>query len=239
MTSEDEITATFWEHVSELRSVLLRALFAILLGTLTALYFSDVTLSFIQSTLSLPLSLFSPQEGFLSLFKIAFWLGFLGTSPYWILGILRFIKPAMRGKIKRLIPGFSFLSLLFISCGIALCLFVTLPLANQFFYDFNQSIGVNIWGFAAYVDFLLLLVFAHGTAFEIGALLLLLIHVGVLHWKTLAEKRRHAALFSLILGALLTPPDILTQLLIAIPLMGFFELAILYGKIRQRDTAGR
>jgi sec-independent protein translocase protein TatC len=235
MTNEEgDISAPFWEHVSELRAVLLKALFAILLGLLTALYFSDEALAFIKSTLNLPLSLFSPQEGFLALFKIAFWIGFLGTSPYWILGILRFIQPALRGKIKRLLPGFTFLSLLFITSGITLCLFVTLPLANQFFYDFNRSIGNNLWGFEAYVDFLLLLIFAHGTAFEIGALLLLLIHMGVLHWKTLAEKRRHAALFSLIMGALLTPPDILTQLLIAIPLMGFYELAILYGKMRQK-----
>lgn len=239
MTSEEEVNATFWEHVSELRAVLLRSIFAILLGVSVALYFSHETLSFIKATLPMPASLFSPQEGFLALFKASFWIGFLGTSPYWILGILRFIKPALKGEIRSLLPGFTFLSLLFISSGIALCLFVSLPLANQFFFDFNQSIGTNLWGFAAYIDYMFLLVFAHGTAFEIGALLLLLIHTGILHWKTLAEKRRHAALFSLIIGALLTPPDVLTQLIIALPLMGFFELAILYGKIRQGSSRNK
>lgn len=230
---EGEISAPFWEHVSELRVVLLRSLFAILLGLTFALYFSDWLLAFIKTTLPLQVSLFSPQEGFLALFKVAFWTGCLATSPYWIFGILRFIQPALRGKIRHLLPGFTFFSLLFIASGIALCLFITLPLANQFFYDFNQSIGTNLWGFGAYVDFLLLLTFAHAAAFEMGALLFLLVHTGVLHWKTLAEKRRHAILFTLIIGALLTPPDVLTQLMIALPLMGFFELAIFYGKIKQ------
>lgn len=233
INDEGDVFASFWEHVSELRSIFLRSLFAILVGLAIALYFSNEILSLIKRTLPLPVSLFSPQEGFLALFKIAFWIGFLGTSPYWILGILKFIQPALRGKIRRLLPGFTFLSLLFISSGIALCLFVTLPLTNQFFYDFNQSIGTNLWGFEAYVDFLLLLTFAHAAAFEIGALLLFLIHTGILHWKTLSKKRNHAILFSLIIGAVLTPPDVLTQLMIALPLMGFYELAILWGKIQQ------
>lgn len=232
MTSEEgDISAPFWEHVSELRGVLLRSLLAILLGLAIALYFSTETLALIKTTLPLQVSLFSPQEGFLALFKVAFWTGCLSSSPYWIFGILRFIQPALRGKIRHLLPGFTLLSLLFIASGIALCLFATLPLANQFFYDFNQSIGTNLWGFGAYVDFLLLLVFAHGAAFEMGALLFLLVHTGILHWKTLAEKRRHALFFSLIIGAVLTPPDVLTQAMIALPLMAFFELAIIYGKL--------
>lgn len=228
----DEISATFWEHIEELRSVLIRALLSILIGLSLALYYSNETLAFIKSTLpNLPLALFSPQEGFLSTFKLAFWLGFLATSPYWTWGILRFLIPGLRGKIKVMLPGFLFLSFLFIATGLALCLFLTLPLANQYFYEFNSSIGTNIWSFGAYVDFILMLLFAHGTAFEIGALLLLLIHIGALKWETLAAKRRHAIVVSLIVGALLTPPDVLTQILIALPLLGFFELAILYGKV--------
>lgn len=233
INEEGEINATFWQHVSELRIVLLRSLLAISFGLCIALYFSKQILTLITSTLPLPVSFFSPQEGFLTLFKIAFWIGFLGTSPYWILGILKFIRPGLRGKIKNLLPGFTLLSFLFIFFGVALCLLETLPLANQFFYDFNQSIGNNIWGFAAYVDFLFLLIFAHAVAFEIGAILFLMIHIKAIHWKTLAKKRRHAIVLSLILGALLTPPDIFTQLCIAIPLMGFFELAILWGRIRE------
>lgn len=233
MMMSDEIHASFWTHLEELRAVLIRSLSAVVLGLITTLYFQENILNILMPEQSL--FLFSPAEGFIAIFKLSFWLGLLGTSPYWVGGIIRFIRPALRGKGKVDLPGFFLLSLFFITCGLAFCKWMTLPLAIDYLFTFNQTVGTNLWGFSAYLDFLLMLFLAHGVAFELGAIMFFLVHKGLLHWSELAKKRRHNVVASLILGALLTPPDVLTQVLVAVPLVGFYELAILYGRLLHPD----
>lgn len=224
----DEIHASFWKHLEELRAILIRSSFVIFLGVLVALYYQEKVLQFLLPTQEL--FLFSPADAFISIFKLSFWLGFLGTSPYWLGGILRFIQPALRGKARMELPGFFLLSGVFIASALGICHCLTLPLAISYFHSFNQAYGINMWGFSAYIDFTLMLLFAHGAAFEVGALLIFLVHKGIIPWHYLIKKRRHSIVASLIIGAALTPPDVLTQLCVALPLMGFYELAILYGR---------
>lgn len=227
-----EQSATFWEHLQELRSVLIRSLIVIAAGMAGAFIFSDLIISWlVRGIPSQSLGLFSPQEGLVTVFKLSFWVGVLATSPYWLFSLLKFVQPALKNSERALLPLFLLLSLLFIAAGLSLALFMTIPMANSYLYEYNSSIGLNLWGFASYIDYLLILLFAHGATFETGAFLLLLIHLKLIHWQTLAGHRRSAVLFSLIVGAVLTPPDVLTQLLVAVPLYGFYELAILYGKL--------
>jgi sec-independent protein translocase protein TatC len=233
----EEIHASFWDHLEELRWVFIRALLAILVGLCISFYFSSDLIQFILSQVpNAKVFLFSPVEGFIAVFRLSFWLGALGTSPYWIFAVIRFLKPALRENERSWLPLFFLLSGLFIGLGFLLCVNVTLPLATQYLFDFNQTIGVNLWGFSSFLDFALMLLFSHGVAFEIGAVLFFLIHVRVLDGDMLAKKRRHAMVTSLVIGALLTPPDVLTQVCVALPLILFYELAILYGKLRQKAT---
>lgn len=201
------LKASFWDHVQELRSVLIRSLLAIGAGMLLAFVFSDKLISWLVAAVpSHSLALLSPQEGLMTVFKLSFWIGVLATSPYWLFALLGFIRPGLNKPEKSGLAFFLLLSALFIALGVSLALFVTIPLANNYLYEFNSSIGINLWGFSSYVDYLLILLFAHGATFEIGALLLLLIHLQIIQWQTLADKRRHAILFALIVGAILTPP---------------------------------
>lgn len=233
----EEVHASFWDHLEELRWVFIRALIAIILGLTLSLYFSQDLIQFIESQVPMAkLYLFSPIEGFIAVFRLSFWLGALGTSPYWVFALIRFLKPALRENEKNWLPVFFVLSALFITLGLCLCIKLTIPLATQYLFEFNQSIGTNLWGFSSFLDFALMLLFAHGVAFEIGAVLFFLIHVRVLDGVMLAKKRRHAIVTSLVIGALLTPPDVLTQLCVALPLIAFYELAILYSKFRKQVT---
>lgn len=229
MMSEAEEYASFWEHLQELRSSLIYSLLAILTGMGIALYFHQELIYYFLHSDHQELFFFSPVEGFIAVFRFSFWVGVLGTSPFWISAILRFVKPALRGKEKEWLPFFCLLSALFIFAGFIVCFKMTLPFAVQYLFQFNQTIGGNLWGFSAYLDFVLMLLFSHGAAFELGALLIFLIHSGILKGEFLAKKRRHAIVASLIIGALLTPPDVFTQIAIAFPLIAFYELAILYG----------
>lgn len=229
MMMSEEIHASFWDHVEELRSIFIRTLAVILLGLGLAFYYHEnLTDLLVASLPETELFLFSPIEGFIALFRLSFWTGVLGTSPYWISGVVRFLKPALRGKEKEWLPLFFILSFVFIASGLVFCLKVTLPIAAEYLFTFNRSIGINLWGFSAYLDFALMLLFSHGAAFEIGALLFFLIHARIIDGAMLKKKRRHAIVASLIIGALLTPPDVLTQIAVALPLILFYELAILY-----------
>lgn len=230
---EEELSLTFWGHLEELRSLLIKTAVTIALTSLISFYYSDSLLALLTEAIppGEPLVILSPQEGFTSLFTLSFWTGVLLSAPFWLFIALRFILPALKGSTAKLTTTFSLLSLLFVSAGIFFALKITLPLANNYLYTFNEALGKNLWTLSLYLDYVWLLLFAHGIAFEAGAVLLTLIHFGILSPNTLKTKRRQALVSSLILGALLTPPDVLTQIAIAIPLYGFYELAILYGTI--------
>jgi sec-independent protein translocase protein TatC len=117
--------------------------------------------------------------------------------------------------------------------GIGLAYWFTIPLANQYLQAFNASLGQNAWSFAHYVDYTLLIMLGHIIAFELSLLLLLLVHFRILSPEWLVSKRRYMIILTFILAALLTPPDVITQIALAIPLILLYELAIFYAKWRR------
>lgn len=226
--------ASFWDHLEELRIVIIRSFFFVACGTLISFFFYPQIVQFLTAFLPIPahahpLVFFSPAEGLVAIFKLIFWAGVLLSAPFWLFTLLRFIQPALHEKEKISFPLFIISSFFFIGAGILLAIYFTIPYANVYLYAFNASLGTNLWGFSTYIDYVLLLFFSHGIAFELGLFLLFSIQLRLLNRNTLRKKRRHAFVISLILGAFLTPPDVLTQLFIALPLYALFELAILYG----------
>jgi sec-independent protein translocase protein TatC len=124
-------------------------------------------------------------------------------------------------------------SLVFISLGCLFAYTITLPIANQYLQSFNATIGMNLWSLGNYLDYTLFLLMANGIAFEFGALGIFAVHLQYLSAETLIQNRRFAILGAFILAALLTPPDILTQFMLAIPLISLYEALILYAKMKR------
>ena len=177
------------------------------------------------------LFILGPLDGLFIAMKVSIWIGFLGTAPIWVLILLRFIAPALRREEKKLLIPFLLSSMVAIICGITFAFFVTVPIANQYLSAFNQQIGTNLWSLQNYLDYTLFLMLANGFAFETGAVGVFLIRLGMISAEPMIAKRRHAIVGSFILGALLTPPDILTQFMLAIPLILIYEALILYAKV--------
>ncbi len=184
---------------------------------------------------SLPLVVLSPLEGVLTALKVSFWIGFVGTSPFWLFVFLQFIIPALKGEEKALVYPFLLTSSAFILGGICFAFFVTVPIANQYLVVFNQTIGTNLWSLERYLDYTLFLLLANGFAFELGAVGIFSVHLGLVSARALVAGRRFAIVGAFILGALLTPPDVLTQLMLAIPLMLLYEGLILFAKCTERN----
>lgn len=179
-----------------------------------------------------PLALLSPLEGMQTTLKICFWIGLAATSPLWLWFIGQFIYPALHAGERKLLLPFLLLSLLFLGLGALFAYFVTIPLSNEMLFAFNNEIGVNLWSFSRYIDYTFLLLLANGLAFEIALLLFFCVHVGLLSADFMQSKRRHMILVAFIIGALLTPPDVFTQVMLAVPLIGLYELALLYARFR-------
>lgn len=179
------------------------------------------------------LVILGPLEGILTSLKISFWTGLVVTSPVWLFFILQFLTPALKPREKSLMIPFALTSLIFLSLGTAFAYYLTIPLANHYFQLFNQPIGDNLWSLSTYVDYTLALLLANALAFECCVILLFLVHLGYITARSMRKKRRHAIVMAFILGAILTPPDILTQLMLAIPLIGFYELILIYAKLRE------
>ncbi|WP_068467535.1 twin-arginine translocase subunit TatC [Candidatus Protochlamydia phocaeensis] len=180
------------------------------------------------------LLILGPLEGFLLALKVCFWLSLALTSPLWGWVFLRFILPGLNQAEKTLLLPFTGLSFLWLGLGAGMAHFITIPLANHYLEAFNAPLGQNAWSLASYIDYSFLLYAGHAVAFELGLLLLCLVHFQWISPQWLAAKRRYMIVGALIVSALLTPPDVPTQLMLAIPLVGLYELAILYGRWKQK-----
>ena len=196
--------------------------------------------SYIDAEVPTPLgrlAIFSPVEGITTALKISFWAALTLTAPLWLYFFLDFAAPALHGEEKRLLFPFICLSVAFLIAGLTFAHFVTLPLSNAFLWAFNADLGNNLWSLANYLDFSLFLLLANALAFEIALILFFLVHLEVITPAYMSEHRRHAVVLALILAALLTPPDIPSQLMLATPLLVLYELAIFYGRIKQKKES--
>jgi sec-independent protein translocase protein TatC len=177
-----------------------------------------------------PLLILSPIEGLVLVFKLCFWLSVALTAPFWGWVWLQFILPGLKEKERMILFPFLLCSLGCLALGVAVAYKVTLPISNHYLFLFNNSIGQNAWTLSHYVNYVLLLCLGHAIAAELALLLLILVHFRFLSPAWLIDKRRYMIVLAFIIGALLTPPDVLTQVMLAIPLIALYELAILYAK---------
>jgi len=229
---------TFWEHVEELRLILIRSFFVVLFGTAAAFFFIEDVFKLATYPLHLsgggkiPLVILGPVDGFSSSLKLAFWTSGVLTFPYWGFLFLKFLHPALHAEEKKAVAPFFILSFFFLSIGLIFSYSFTIPLANKALYQFNLALGKNLWSLQNYIDYALTLVFATCIVFESAVILFILVHYGWVFPGTLMFYRREVILASFVISALLTPPDILTQILLALPLILLYEMVILYGRVR-------
>ena len=182
------------------------------------------------------LLILGPLDGLKLTCKICFWLSIGLSAPLWIWIWAQFILPGLKTHEQTLFLTFISLSLLCLGIGVCLAYFITLPLASESLATFNGKIGINAWTFTEYFNFILLICLGHIIAAEMGLFLILLVHFRFLKPDSLVQKRRYVIVAIFVLSAILTPPDILSQVLLAIPLIFLYEIAILYAKLRNPET---
>jgi sec-independent protein translocase protein TatC len=179
------------------------------------------------------LVIMGPLDGMLIAFKICFWSGAVLTAPFWGFALLQFLLPALKQHEKTLILPFIGLSIAFLLLGFLFAYRLTIPLANKYLLAFNAGIGMNLWSLSHYIDYTVVLLLGHAIAFEFCLILLFLVHLRVIGIEMMIACRRQMIVAAFVLGAILTPPDIFSQVMLAIPLIALYEVAILYARFRE------
>ncbi|MDR2487924.1 MAG: twin-arginine translocase subunit TatC [Desulfovibrio sp.] len=234
------------EHLKELRKRVFKAFLLSIVGFIACYPFAQDIFSLLLTPLTkvLPnegrLIYTSPPEAFFIYMKVAFMAGIFLTSPLIFYQIWAFVAPGLYKEEKIYILPIAFFSSLFFICGGLFCYFVTFPFAFEFFMSYSTDPIVAMPGLDETLSFVLHFLFAFGLVFELPLFVFFLSRLGIITADMMRKARRYAILANFIVAAVLTPPDVLSQLLMACPLILLYEIsiiiAVVFGKKRTEQA---
>ncbi len=233
----------FLAHLYELRDRLLRIVIAVGLLFLILMPFAQNLYDWLAYPLAsqMPegekLVSIRPAGPFLVPFKLALLVAFLGALPYVLFQIWSFVAPGLYRHEKRLAVPMLISSTLLFYCGIAFAYFVLLPLVFGILPKFTPETATYMPDIGHYMDFVMTLFVAFGIGFEMPVATILLIVTGMATRESLANKRPYVIVGAFIVGMLLTPPDVISQLLLAIPMWLLFEVGLVASVLFKKQIA--
>jgi sec-independent protein translocase protein TatC len=229
-------------HLTELRDRLLRAILAVLVVFVVLFPFANQIYSFVSQPLRALLppgtSMIATEVAspFLTPFKLTLFTALFVAIPYVLYQIWAFIAPGMYRHEKRFAVPLLASSVALFYTGAAFAYFVVFPLIFAFFTSVAPDDIAIMTDINRYLDFVLKLFFAFGIAFEIPIVAVLLIWAGITTPEDLARKRPYIIVGCFVFGMLLTPPDVISQSLLAIPMWLLFEVGVFCGRALQRRS---
>ncbi len=234
---------TFVEHLVELRDRLLRVVLAVLCFLVVLFPFAND----LYALLSEPLLRHQPEgtsmidtqvaSPFLTPFKLTIVLSIFLAMPVVLYQVWSFVAPGLYKHERRLIFPLLITSSLLFYLGMAFAYFVVFPLMFAFFQAVAPEGVAIMTDISAYLDFVLKLFFAFGLAFEVPIATILLVWTGFTTPAALVAKRPYIIVGAFVLGMMLTPPDIISQTLLAFPMWVLFELGVVFSKIYVKKRA--
>ncbi len=230
-------------HLTELRNRLLRSVVAVLLIFLCLFYFAQD----IYAMVSAPLRAYLPEGAtmiatgvaspFFTPFKLTMVVSLFVSIPYILHQAWGFIAPGLYQEEKRIAIPLLVSSIVLFYSGMAFAYFVVFPIMFAFFASVTPEGVAMMTDIGQYLDFILTIFFAFGVAFEIPIATFLLIWAGVVSVDALKRGRPFVIVGCFIIGMVLTPPDVFSQTLLAVPMWILFELGLVFGNMAVRDRA--
>ncbi len=240
---------TFVSHLTELRSRLLKSFVFLLITFIICYFFSENIYKFLvqpytetvlEKNLNRRLIYTALHEAFLTYLKVAFFASLFISSPIFLVQIWKFIAPGLYSNEKKaLLPYLVATPVLFIFGGMLVYYFI-MPLAIKFFIGFesiqdSNSLAIQLEAKVnEYLSLIMRLIFAFGISFQLPVVLSLLARVGIVDSNYLKERRKYVVVIIFAAAAILTPPDPITQIGLALPLLLLYELSIITVKFIEK-----
>ena len=237
MSEESLDSQPFMAHLIEFRDRMLRAIASVAVVFIGLFSFSNEIYLYISE----PLRQYLPASSsmiatdvtspFLTPFKLTLMLSLFAAMPYVLYQVWAFVTPGLYKREKKIVIPLFCSSVILFYAGMAFAYYVVFPLVFMFFTSVGPE-GVSIMtDIRSYLDFVLKLFFAFGISFEIPIAVVILSWMGAVDPDNLAKKRPYVFVLCFVFGMLLTPPDILSQTLLAIPMWLLFEIGIMFGRL--------
>ncbi|MCK5130635.1 MAG: twin-arginine translocase subunit TatC [Candidatus Sabulitectum sp.] len=229
---------SFWDHLEEFRKRIFVMIITVGVLTATAFFFSRYITSYITATSPCELIALAPAEAVTAHLRLSVTVGVILASPVLLFQMWRFVAPGLyrterKGVISVTIAG----TFLFIG-GAAFAWFVMRKPALLLFQSFETGNIHGAWSVSAYVGFIGSFLLIFGAAFQLPLAVLFLTKTGSIEPRTLGKYRRHAIVGLLVMAAILTPPDPLTQVMLALPLYILFEISLVVARISFHRAKG-
>lgn len=223
---------TLFDHLSELRERLIKSAWAIAAATGACFYFSGQIFDFLRGPATPYLTggglvFTGPADKFIAHIKISFFVGVILSCPFWFYQIWKFVAPGLYTKEKKYSAGFILCGSVLFLTGISFAYFWALPAAFKYLFGFGGTIDKPMITIDQYMSFFLWSTLMFGVSFELPLIIVLLGMLGIVNQKILREKRRYAVVAISTVAALITPPDLLSMIMMLVPMLFLYEISIM------------
>lgn len=223
----------YWEHIEELRGRIIKCIVTIVIASCFFYPLVDPLLVVLSEPVG-PLYYLSPAEGFLARVMLALIGGTLLALPVLFYQLWAFVAVGLTEREKKHVLIFGPASLILFITGVAFAYFSVLPMVLRFFLSFSSETLVPILTVFKYISFVGTFCMGFGLVFEMPLVIVFLTKIGIATPAFLIQMRRHAIVLIFIISAFLTPPDFISQIFMAIPLLALYEISVLFSRMVSR-----
>ncbi|GAV19216.1 sec-independent protein translocase protein TatC [Mariprofundus micogutta] len=226
-------------HLAELRRRGTIAVVVYVIGVMILMNFSEPVFEFISQPLraalppGTPLVFLNAPDVFFTYLKIALVLSLFVTAPVTLYQFWAFVAPGLYSHEREAFVAYFFGSLALLLAGGAFAFYVVFPLVFEFFLSFSTDTIQAMPAVKEYLSLTLKLLFAFGISFQIPIIIMLLIRLGIANVESLTDKRRYVIVWTFVFAAILTPPDIISQVLLGIPMLLLYEAGLLMARMKK------
>lgn len=232
---------TLVEHLSELRRRIIIIFLGIIGGSIISYQFVDnIVELLVKPAEKLEFIYLSPPELFLAYLKIAIISGIVISSPISLMQIWLFIKPGLKPNERKYLRFGLWMGIVFFLIGVVFAYFTLVPITINFFTEISKNEIAPLFSFDSYLSFISSILLSSGLVFELPLLIILLTQLNLITASTLTKYRKYVILVIFIIAAVITPPDVISQALLGVPMVLLYEISIWIAKVigkRKKEKA--
>lgn len=222
-------------HLTEVRMRLILSILAFLITTIVVFQYTEPLVNdLISKSSGMQFVFIEPAELFITFMKIAITGGLVVALPFLLFQLWMFIRPGLNKKERQALTIALTIGLLLFVLGMVFAYLLVLPMTTRFFMGFKLADIPPMISFSSYFNYALNIILSFGLAFEFPILMVMLAFVGIIRTSFLAKNRKYVLLIVLIVAAIITPPDVVSQVLLTIPLMLLFELGLIFSRLVEK-----